>query len=54
MICNICEILVNCGLVDTLRKAQNAVKTGRVTVEGLRVANKDALLVLVHPTGDLF
>lgn len=50
MIQALSEILVDYGLCETHRKATNAIKRGEVFVEGLRVANEKALLVLVDDT----
>ena len=43
---SIVEILVDCGLYNTERKASNAVTRGDISVEGVRVANAKALLVI--------
>jgi predicted rRNA methylase YqxC with S4 and FtsJ domains len=45
---NICEVLVEMNFFDTLRKAQAAVKRGDIYVNNIRVANADALLVIVE------
>ncbi len=50
MIKALSEILVEIGMFDTQRKASSAIGRGDIYVEGLRVANKDALLVITAPT----
>lgn len=46
---SIVEILVDCGMYPTERKASNAVTRGDISVGGTRVANAKALLVIVSP-----
>lgn len=43
-------VLTEIGMFSTQRQAMAAIGKGEITVEGLRVANKDALLVI---TSDL-
>lgn len=44
------ELLVECSLIDSVRKASAAIKSGEVYVASVRVANPTALLVLTAPT----